>query len=672
MELLHGNDFRRIIQRHEPVPLTTKIEGVAQICEAVAHAHRHGVLHRDIKPSNLFLTDEGRGKVLDFGIARLPSSRLTVAGQILETANYMAPELILAGSADGRANLFSVAVVFFELLTWSHPFQGTLVPLRIVQGEPDSLFDYDSTLPVILERVLARGLAKEPDQRYQTGDEFAADLRAVLDAIHQNASPSFSHIQLPSQKAVPPAQPSSQPSQIVSSPEGVDPHEWRLSEALRLLPEIEAAIDERDASRARCLLTQLESRIAGDIRSAEALKLCRSRLNEITAAAPTSAASDTVAPVLTSSAQAAAAPASATETATSPETASGLDATSFGPAAHASTRHPAFTEGAPAAEPKKGLAVLVKAASKLPKLPGEWERYVEMFQGVPPETKKYLAVGTGAAVCVILVLIAAVTALRPLPAETALAIALVNRSATIYDGPTETGKRIATVLAGTQLNVLRLPVTAGQQWIRVQRVKPKVQRPGYVTVGELRDWQGQTGAAALALLHVFGPGNAATPNQIQEQIGRLNELIARFSSDPAANQARLDILEWRRVLAERQYTAGAQSGDEQIDLAYPRQEMEALIGNPQLQGRVNDLLKRTDVLRAAELRAPAPPSKPTRAPAVPNVQALLANVRQLRNDGDYERAQQVLRQIFQYDPANKEAVDLKNKIDRALQHEQDR
>ena len=156
----------------KPSP-STKIGAVAQVCEAVAHAHRHGVVHRDIKPSNLFLTDDQRAKVLDFGIARLPSSRLTVAGQILGKPNYMAPEQILARPTDGRSDLFSIAVVFFELLTYTHPFQGTLIPRRIVQGDPDSLFDYDSTLPLILERVLARGLAKEPDRRYQTGDDFA-------------------------------------------------------------------------------------------------------------------------------------------------------------------------------------------------------------------------------------------------------------------------------------------------------------------------------------------------------------------------------------------------------------------------------------------------------------------------------------------------------------------
>src|ERR1700682_4890340 len=110
MEVLEGADFRRIIEERRSMTVEAKIEAFAEVCDAIAHAHRHGVIHRDIKPSNLFLTNEGLSKVLDFGIARLPSSKLTVAGQVLGTPNYMAPEQILARPSDGRADLFSAAV----------------------------------------------------------------------------------------------------------------------------------------------------------------------------------------------------------------------------------------------------------------------------------------------------------------------------------------------------------------------------------------------------------------------------------------------------------------------------------------------------------------------------------------------------------------------------------
>src|ERR1035438_5061089 len=219
MELLEGADFRRIIQERRSIPVEAKIAASVEVCDAIAHAHRHGVIHRDIKPSNLFLTNEGRAKVLDFGIARLPSSNLTVAGQILGTPNYMAPEQILARPYDGRADLFSAAVVFFEFLTYAHPFESKFIPQRIVQGEPNSLLDGNNSLPVILEKVLARGLAKDPDQRYQTGDEFAVDLRTVLDALRGNASPSFSGIQLPSQHAVPLTRLQHEPASSIAVPD---------------------------------------------------------------------------------------------------------------------------------------------------------------------------------------------------------------------------------------------------------------------------------------------------------------------------------------------------------------------------------------------------------------------------------------------------------------------
>ncbi len=147
MELLDGTDFRKAIDQRTDVPLSKKIDAMCQVCDALSHAHQHGIIHRDIKPSNLFLLSDMRAKVLDFGIARLPSSHLTVAGQILGTPNYMAPEQILSKPADMRSDLFSAALVFFEFLVYSHPFKSPMIPRRVVEGEPDSLLDYDSSLP---------------------------------------------------------------------------------------------------------------------------------------------------------------------------------------------------------------------------------------------------------------------------------------------------------------------------------------------------------------------------------------------------------------------------------------------------------------------------------------------------------------------------------------------
>jgi TonB family protein len=180
-ELLAGLDVRRLIDRKVEIPAAAKLAIMADVCEALGYAHRKGVLHRDLKPNNLFLMEDGRIKVLDFGVTRLFGPGPCVAGQMLGTPNYMAPEEILGKTADSRADLFSAAVVCFEFLTHAHPFRSEFIPRRIVDGLPDSLLDHNPRLPETLSKVFARALAKDPAERYPTGEELAYDLRVAMD-----------------------------------------------------------------------------------------------------------------------------------------------------------------------------------------------------------------------------------------------------------------------------------------------------------------------------------------------------------------------------------------------------------------------------------------------------------------------------------------------------------
>jgi hypothetical protein len=672
MELLEGDDFRRIIQERRSIPVETKLAACVEVCEAIAHAHRHGVIHRDIKPSNLFLTDEGRTKVLDFGIARLPSSRLTVAGQILGTPNYMAPEQILARPSDGRADLFSAAVVFFEFLTYAHPFQSNFIPKRIVQSEPDSLFDGDTSLPVILEKVLARGLAKDPNLRYQSGDEFAADLRTVLDALRGNASPSFSGIQLPSQHAIPPAQLQPESAGSVEAPEGQDAQEWRLSEALRLLPEFEAAIDRRDLARAHAAVFDLESRLAGDVRFTEAIRLCRSRLTGLNSetmtmpppSPPPSSPPAQSPPSMDPEALAQTPPARqplASEA--SAGSSVDLDATFFGSSATTTVVLPGQPRQSSlsdqpaqaASTPSTNGPAILTPPSKAPKI------------AAPNlERRKSLIIAGGALVCAILVLVAGVVALRPVPVESNAATAVVRAAATnIYANPSPAANKIASVPNGTQLNVLRLRTSRDQEWVSVQMVKPKVLRPGYVRAAELRDWHGRTGAAALALIRTSGPVEAASEEEIHSRIQELNSLTSHFAREPAAKEARLDVARSQFSLAQRYKTAGRVSEDWQSELRAARQELELVAGERNLQAQVVDLTRQIDELLAEPLIEPPPPPPPP----PPDVSELLAKARQLRQDGDYPAAERTLNQILRISPRNKEARTLRDKIRRAYDDE---
>ncbi len=669
MELLEGADFRRVIQERRPIPVETKLAAAIEVCDAIAHAHRHGVIHRDIKPSNLFLTNEGRTKVLDFGIARLPSSRLTVAGQILGTPNYMAPEQILGRASDGRADLFSAAVVLFEFFAYAHPFQSNFIPRRIVQTEPDSLFDSDTSIPAILEKVFARGLAKDPDQRYQTGEEFAADLRMVMDALRGNASPNFSGFQLPSQHAVPRAQPpESTPG--IEAPKDQDAQEWRLSEALRLLPEFEAAIERRDFTRADAAVVDLENRLAGDVRFTEAIRLCRSRLRELdseTMAMPHQSMPPVQpAPAVTAEALPQSPPALQSPASPAADRIIDLDATIFALPANTSIdppRHPPqrFLPDVPA----EAVSPAYIAEPETPTVPSSKPARIARPN---LERWKLLSIAGGAAVCAILVLVAGVAALRPVPVESSVATAVVRVASTnIYADAGAAANKIASVPGGTRLNVLRLPTSRNQQWINVQAVTPKVLRPGYVRAAELRDWQGQNSVAALALIRTLGPAEPESDQEIHVRIQELNNLASRFGGEPAAKEAQLDVARLQFTLAQRGKAAGRSVEDLQAELKTAHQELEMLTGEQSLRVRALDLIRQIDELLADAPAAIADPVQTAAAPPPPppDVSSLLARAIQLRQDGDYQGANILIDRILRMSPGNKDARALRDKLRRA-------
>ncbi len=176
MELLKGRTLPDFI-RSARVQLEEKVDLMAQMCEGLHAAHSQGIFHRDIKPGNLFVLADGTLKILDFGVARLASSTLTGTGAVIGTPDYMAPEQARGQEVDARSDVFSSAAVFYFMLAGRNPFTASTLPgiLRKVQFEdPPSLEERDA--PRGLWHIVAKGLAKQPFDRYRSAIEMFSDL----------------------------------------------------------------------------------------------------------------------------------------------------------------------------------------------------------------------------------------------------------------------------------------------------------------------------------------------------------------------------------------------------------------------------------------------------------------------------------------------------------------
>ncbi|MFH1843386.1 MAG: protein kinase [bacterium] len=169
--------------RRRPLTLGEALDYVVQVAAGLARAHTHGIVHRDIKPANLLLAADGVLKIIDFGIAKLAGrSRFTRTGMTIGTIAYMSPEQVRGAATDQRADIFSLGVLLYELITGELPFTGdsdATVLYQIVNDAPTPLADHQADVPPALQQVLDRMLAKEPDRRYQHVDDLLADLELV-------------------------------------------------------------------------------------------------------------------------------------------------------------------------------------------------------------------------------------------------------------------------------------------------------------------------------------------------------------------------------------------------------------------------------------------------------------------------------------------------------------
>jgi serine/threonine-protein kinase len=193
MEFLKGRDLVDQCRDGHLLPVPRVLSIVARVAEALAYAHRQNVVHRDIKPANIMY--EGASdtvKVTDFGIARITDSSKTKTGLVLGTPSYMSPEQIAGKKVDGRSDLYSLGVTLYQMLTGVLPFRGDSMAelmYKIANQDAPDLREIRKDLPERLAQVVARALTKKPDLRYQDGEEFARDLRAVLAALDHEGAP---------------------------------------------------------------------------------------------------------------------------------------------------------------------------------------------------------------------------------------------------------------------------------------------------------------------------------------------------------------------------------------------------------------------------------------------------------------------------------------------------
>ncbi|MGH8881279.1 MAG: protein kinase domain-containing protein, partial [Stackebrandtia sp.] len=181
MEHVPGRDLSQVIREDGPLDSDRATSITAQVCDALGHAHAAGVIHRDVKPANIIVTDDGRVKVTDFGIARaVGDTTLTAAGSVLGTAHYVSPEQAGGERVSGASDIYSLGIVLYEMLTGSVPFTGDspiAVAMRHLSDDVPPPSELQSEVPAHLDDAVARATAKEPTDRFPTAEEMAAALR---------------------------------------------------------------------------------------------------------------------------------------------------------------------------------------------------------------------------------------------------------------------------------------------------------------------------------------------------------------------------------------------------------------------------------------------------------------------------------------------------------------
>ena len=263
MELLEGKDLRDLIRGVSLMP-SRSVAIAAAVADGLAYAHERGVVHRDIKPGNIMVLPDGRVKIMDFGIARLHEPTVkTQTGVLLGSPQYMAPEQIAGQPFDHRADIFSLGLVLYEMLTGVKPFQGEDIPelmfkVANMPATPPSHIAPD--LPPVVDYIVARALKKRANERYASAAELAKDLR---EAAAEVAAGEAAGLERADAKTAPNPTPSLQGAGTASAMAREEPLELRASprfDSAEGLARLSVLPAEADATSSRAGWTVPASR----------------------------------------------------------------------------------------------------------------------------------------------------------------------------------------------------------------------------------------------------------------------------------------------------------------------------------------------------------------------------------------------------------------------------
>jgi HD-like signal output (HDOD) protein/tRNA A-37 threonylcarbamoyl transferase component Bud32 len=189
MEFLDGTDLIPYCEKDNLLPLGDIVRIIVAAARALDYAHQNGIVHRDVKPGNIRILKNGDIKVIDFGIARVMEPSKTHSGIIVGSPSYMSPEQINGQALDGRSDLFSLGAIFYELLTGERPFSGanfTSLLLQITTEQPKPVANHEPAIAAACMDIIGKALAKDKNDRYQRGRDFADDLVCLMEKPPQD------------------------------------------------------------------------------------------------------------------------------------------------------------------------------------------------------------------------------------------------------------------------------------------------------------------------------------------------------------------------------------------------------------------------------------------------------------------------------------------------------